>query len=80
MTDAMKSDENLGNTREILFNVIITVADFFNFVSQKKKKKQKQPNFSEITSNHTRLQLVPSPNSSDEGNEMQIAGLGSHFS
>lgn len=41
VTDAMKSDENLGNTREILFNVIITVADFFNFVSQKKKKKAK---------------------------------------
>lgn len=36
--EAMKSDENLGNTGEILFNGIITVNDFFfNFLSQKKK-------------------------------------------
>lgn len=36
MIEAMKSDKNLGNTREILFNSIITVNDFFNFLSKKK--------------------------------------------
>lgn len=46
----MKSDENLGNTREVLFNGIITVNlfFFFNFLSQKKKEKEKE-NFSEVT-------------------------------
>jgi len=41
--EAMKSDENLGNTREILFNGIITVNNFFsNFLSKNKKRKKEK--------------------------------------
>lgn len=36
--EAMKSDENLGNTGEILFNGIITVNDFFSIFFLKKRK------------------------------------------
>ena len=44
VSETMKSDENLGNTREILFNGIITVNDFFQFSFSKKKKERKKRN------------------------------------
>lgn len=46
-----ESDENLGNTREILFNGIITVNNFFfNFLSKKRKREKKtSPSLPKIT-------------------------------